>query len=340
MKLERFLAERSGDWSELEALLARAGVSGANLDPNELRKLGTLYRSAAADLAVARRSFPGTGGTLRLQALVASAYGVVYSRADRTETPGEFLSHGLWRRIHENIRCVGIAAAIMFGCTALGVLWALLDPASAIGILPSGFHTSGHSFHGGFYGISVPARAGLAVGIFINNIEVAFFALAGGFTFGLLTAYSLAYNGALLGVLGALEWRGGGFDEFLRLIVPHGLLELSCISLAGGAGLAVAKALIDPGRQTRSDALGRLVPVIGACTLGTMIFLVVAGLTEGFITPWNLATVPAIAVGVTLAGSFWAMVVWRGRPDNDHLADASRGTDSGEYRRPTGVPAA
>jgi uncharacterized membrane protein SpoIIM required for sporulation len=292
--------------------LGRAGVSGVHLGPDELRRLGMLYRAAAADLAVARRSFPATSGTLRLQALVASAYGLVYSRAERTETPTEFLTGGLWRRIRQNIACVGLAAAVMFGFTGLGVVWALVDPAAAAGLLPAGFHAAGSSFRGNFYGISVTARAGLAVGIFINNIGVAFLALAGGFTFGVLTVYSLAYNGALIGVLGTFEWRGGGFDEFVRLIVPHGLLELSCISLAGGAGLAVARTLIDPGRRTRSDALAGLVPVIGACTLGTVMFLVLAGLTEGFITPWNLATVPALLVGVALAGGFWAMVVWRG----------------------------
>jgi uncharacterized membrane protein SpoIIM required for sporulation len=313
MNLERFLSERSGDWSELEALVARYGVTGGSLSAEELRRLGALYRAAAADLAVARRCFAGSGGTLRLQALVASAYGVVYSRAGRSETPGEFLAHGVWRRIRENIALVGLAAAVMFGCTALGAVWALLEPGSAVGILPSGFHATGGSFHGSFYGISVPARAGLAVSIFTNNIEVAFLALAGGFSFGALTVYSLAYNGALLGVLGAFEWRGGGFDEFVRLVVPHGLLELSSIALAGGAGLAIARALIDPGRRTRADALARLVPVLGACTLGTIVFLVLAGLTEGFVTPWNLATAPAVALGVALAGGFWTLVAVRGR---------------------------
>jgi uncharacterized membrane protein SpoIIM required for sporulation len=316
MKLERFLAERSGDWSELEALLGRAGVSGANLNPNELQRLGSLYRSAAADLALARRSFPGTTGTVRLQALVASAYGVVYSRVQRGETPREFLSHGLWHRVRQNIGCVGMAAAVMVIGTALGAVWALVDPAAAVGILPSGFHAAGRSFHGGFYGIAVTARGGLAAEIFVNNIEVAFLAVAGGFTFGVLTVYSLAYNGALLGVLGAFEWRGGGFDEFVRLVVPHGMLELSCFALAGGAGLAIARAMIDPAGRTRSDALAGFVPLIGACVLGTVIFLVVAGLTEGFITPWNLATVPALLVGAVLAGSFWAMVIFRGRPES------------------------
>ena len=54
-------------------------------------------------------------------------------------------------------------------------------------------------------GISIPARSGLAVTIFINNIVVTLVALAGGFTLGLLTAYVPGLNGALIGVLGVLE---------------------------------------------------------------------------------------------------------------------------------------
>ncbi|HTT86089.1 MAG TPA: hypothetical protein VMF60_01870, partial [Acidimicrobiales bacterium] len=73
MKLEPFLAQRSPEWSELEALVARYGVSGPSMSAAELRRLGALYRAAAADLAVARRCFPDARGTWRLQALVASA---------------------------------------------------------------------------------------------------------------------------------------------------------------------------------------------------------------------------------------------------------------------------
>ena len=114
--------------------MGRAGVSGGHLGPAELRRLGTLYRASAADLAVARRSFPDTGGTLRLQALVASAYGLVYSRAERTETPTEFLTSGLWRRIRQNIACVGLAAAVMFGFAAFERAW-LLVAGSAVAFL-------------------------------------------------------------------------------------------------------------------------------------------------------------------------------------------------------------
>jgi uncharacterized membrane protein SpoIIM required for sporulation len=311
MKLERFLSERTDAWEELSQLVVQAHGRTARLDPEQILRLGELYRVAAADLALARRLFPLAAGTQRLQGLVIQAHSLVYSRVGRSETAGEFLSRGIWVRIRANGRCLALSAAVMIGAVVLGVLWALLDPASAVGLLPSGSHITVNS-RGAFYGISVPARGGLAVSIFVNNIEVSILAIAGGFTFGALTVYSLAYNGALLGVLGSLEWKGGGFDQFLRLILPHGLLELSCIALAGAGGLSIARALIDPGRSSRADALAAMTPQLGATLLAVVIFLIAAGLTEGFVTPWDLPTGAAIGVGALLAGGFWSMVIWRG----------------------------
>lgn len=324
MNLERFLADASPRWTELEGLVSRAGATGAPLTAAELRRLGALYRSAAADLALSRRSFPDTEGTLRLQALVARANGIVYGHARRDQSAGAFFSRGLWQQIHSTLDTVGLSAAIMLGSAVLGAVWAVVEPGAASGLVPGGATVQGHGFHGAFYGISLSARGGLAVAIFVNNILVAFLAVAGGFTFGLLTAYALVFNGALIGVLGALEWRAGGLSDFFRLVVPHGLLELSCVALAGGTGLAIARALVDPGRDTRAQALGRLVPVIGACVLGTVVFLVVAGLTEGFITPWDLPTAAAVSVGAVLAGGFWTAVAVRGRRPSAGPATASQ----------------
>jgi uncharacterized membrane protein SpoIIM required for sporulation len=311
MKLERFLSERTDAWEELSQLIAQAHGRIGRLGPEQIMRFGELYRVAAADLALARRTFPMAVGTLRLQGLVIQAHSLVYSRAGRSETAKEFLSRGIWVRIRSNGRCLAISAGVMVCAVVLGVLWALLEPASAVGLLPAGSHITVHS-RGAFYGISVPARGGLAVTIFVNNIEVSILAIAGGFTFGILTVYTLAYNGAVLGVLGCLEWKGGGFDQFIRLILPHGLLELSCIALAGAGGLSIARALIDPGLSSRSDALAAITPQLGATLLAVVIFLVAAGLTEGFVTPWDLPTGAAVGVGGLLAGGFWTMVVWRG----------------------------
>lgn len=313
MNLERFLATRADRWDELDRLVQAAGGRAGALPAASVLRLGELYRTAAADLALARRAFPDAPGTQRLQGLVAASHALVYSRAARAESARAFLGRTLWQRLRQNGRCLGIAAAVLAGAVVLGALWALTEPAAAVGLLPAGAHVSVHT-RGAFYGISVPARGGLAFAIFVNNIEVSLLAVGGGFTFGVLTVFSLAYNGALIGVLGALEWRGGGISSFLRLVLPHGMLELSCIALAGAAGLGIARALIDPGRDTRSGALAAIVPRLGATVLGVMMFLVVAGLTEGFVTPWDLPLPAALAVGTALAGSFWAMVLVRGRP--------------------------
>lgn len=314
MKLDRFLAERSPDWHELEALCEAGGSSGRRLSAQELLRLGTLYRAAASDLAVARQQSGVSRGAARLEGLVTRAHAIVYSRTARTETVGSFFSRTLWRVIFQNRRLIGVAALLMVAGVFGGTIFALKDPSAAAGLIPGVVNP--HT-RGAFYGVSISARGGLAVQIFSNNIEVSCLALLGGFSCGLFTVYALAYNGAILGALGALEWRGGGFSNFLRLVVPHGLLELSCIALAGGAGLAIAGALIHPGRRTRAEAIGVLRPTLAMSVAGFSAFLVVAGLTEGFITPWFLPTPLALAVGVVLAGGFWTAVVVRGRPSSD-----------------------
>jgi hypothetical protein len=47
--------------------------------------------------------------------------------------------------------------------------------------------------------------------------------------------------------------------------------------------------------------------------LGTAPWLVVAGLTEGFVTPRDLPLPAALAVGCALATLFWGLVLTRGR---------------------------
>ena len=246
MNLERFVTTRSADWRDLDALLRRAGERPERCSPDELVALGARYRAAAADLALARRAFPHQPVTEDLELLVGRGRGVVYSRASREETAGRYFSTTLWRQLRSLSWLLWLSIGITALATALGVLWAVTDPQAASGLLPAGGHVNVHT-RGAFYGISLPERGGLAATIFVHNILVAFLVVALGFAWGVPTAFLLAYNGLVLGVLGALEWRGGGFDQFVRLVVPHCLLELSCFALAGAAGFAIARAIVDPG---------------------------------------------------------------------------------------------
>ena len=55
--------------------------------------------------------------------------------------------------------------------------------------------------------------------------------------------------------------------------------------------------------------------------LGTMPWLVLAGLIEGFVSPRQLPLPVAAAVGFIVAGAYWALLFWRGRQDHARPRD-------------------
>ena len=92
--------------------------------------------------------------------------------------------------------------------------------------------------------------------IFTNNIRVTFYAFALGAIFGLGTLYVLAFNGASFGAILALCYRAGfENDLLLGFVITHGVIELTCIFIAGGAGFLIGTALLMPGNLSRGDAL-------------------------------------------------------------------------------------
>src|SRR5688500_6745851 len=101
MRLERFRDERRAAWTELEELLARSADRPERLEPDVLLRLGTLYRAAAADLALARRAFPGDPITGDLERLVLRARQAVYADAPPRGSLRSFFATGYWRLVRE-----------------------------------------------------------------------------------------------------------------------------------------------------------------------------------------------------------------------------------------------
>src|SRR5262249_47113775 len=91
--------------------------------------------------------------------------------------------------------------------------------------------------------------------IMTNNLSVSFATFAMGITAGAGTIYMMAVNGLMLGVIAAACWQAGLGGNLAQFVLPHGVLELPAIFIAGGASLLVARGLLFPGCLRRRDAL-------------------------------------------------------------------------------------
>src|SRR4051812_38416504 len=113
MNVDRFTREREAGWNELEQLVSAAKTRPERLGAESVRRMGALYRQAAADLALARRRFRGETVVGRLEALVGRARNLVYDADPRRESLVEFFATGYWRRVRERPILLLLAVLLM-----------------------------------------------------------------------------------------------------------------------------------------------------------------------------------------------------------------------------------
>jgi len=140
--------------------------------------------------------------------------------------------------------------------------------------------------------------------IMTNNMSVALTTFAAGITAGAGTAYMIAFNGFLLGVIGMTCAQAGISMPFWSFVAPHGVLELPAIIIAGGAGLRLAQGLLFPGVLPRKQSVAGAGSRAVALVLGCLPILVVAGVIEAFVSPTELA----VSMKFMLAAALFVML--------------------------------
>lgn len=313
MGLRRFLDDRATDWAELERLVVRAGRRPESLGADGVRRLGELYRASAADLAYGRRRFPADPSVARLEVLVPRARHLVYASRPRRFRLRALLAGPYWALLRSRPVPLLLAAALLFVPAALAFTWALVSPDDAGGLVPAAYRAVVEPRPDVGRDLPVATNAALATEIFTNNISVAIIAFAGGVTLGIGTIAVLVGNGVQLGAVAGLAWGAGNGMTLLELVAPHGVLELTCIVVAGAAGLRVGWAIVEGGPRPRGTAVREEALAAVQIVLGTACFLVVAGLVEGFVTPRGIGVVPAVVLGLALAAPYWALLGLAGR---------------------------
>ncbi len=305
------MRSRQEQWRELQRLLQSAHGRPERLGADGVRRLGALYRGAVADLARARRSFPGDPIVRSLEDLVGSARAAIYAVQPRRGSASDYFARGYWRAVREQRLSIAIALVLLAVSTVLATIWGWHDPRAAAGVVPGSLGAGGPPHRA--IGLGADQSAAFSISIFVNNIRVTFFSFAAGITLGLGTAALLLYNGLVLGAVVGIQSHGGHTLDAIELIVPHGLLELSCVAVGGAAGMRIGWALVEPGPLPRVEALRREALRSVAVVLATAPWLVLAGLIEGFVTPRHLPLAPALLIGVGLAAAYWSLALSVGR---------------------------
>jgi uncharacterized membrane protein SpoIIM required for sporulation len=147
--------------------------------------------------------------------------------------------------------------------------------------------------------------------LFQHNLKVAVIALATGVLAAVPTVFLMILNGMLLGVFVAIHHQAGIHAEMWAWILPHGVTELGAITLCGGVGLMLGRAVVSPGSLSRTQSLLNVGREAAAICLGAAVMLVAAALIEGYIRQTHWSTAERLGFAASTA-FFWVAYVGLG----------------------------
>jgi uncharacterized membrane protein SpoIIM required for sporulation len=305
--LDAYVLAHAHEWQRLEQLLHRGRLSGAESD-----ELVDLYAQVATHLSVVRTSAPDPSLVAHLSSLLAKTRNkAVGTRVSSWRGFSSFFTERFPAALYR-LRWwwLGTLAGNVV-VTAVMMVWLLDHPNVEQSLLSPDEvdQLVNHDFED-YY--STYAASHFALQVWINNAWVSALCIAFGIL-GLPVIYLLFSNVENLAVIGAIMHRHDHGQQFWGLILPHGLLELTAVFVAGGVGLRLFWSWVEPGALTRAQSMAREGRTAGTVTLGLACVLTVSGAIEAFVTPSGLPTWARVGIGVTAELLFFAYVFVVGR---------------------------
>jgi uncharacterized membrane protein SpoIIM required for sporulation len=299
MAQDRFIEKHKTAWQRLEDLLKLLdGSSLRKLHREEVRELGKIYRRTSSDLAVARAESRDPRLINYLNSLVIRAHGRIYQAdAQGGSRIKKFFVQDFPQTFRRTWRYTAVSFSIFAVFSVIGFVGTKYDPefSELLGVPPAFREVYIETKTHWWEDLNEANQVG-ASSIFTHNIQVTIYTFAFGALFGVGTVFYLAFNGATIASVLALTYRAGFGNDLLTFMVGHGVIELSCIFIAGGAGLLIGSALVMPGDLSRADALKSRGRDAVRLMMGVALLLVVAGIIEGFISPAPIS--PKIKFGI------------------------------------------
>jgi uncharacterized membrane protein SpoIIM required for sporulation len=307
MDLDAYVLAHAHEWQRLEELSHRRRLTGGESD-----ELVERYQQVATHLSVVRTSAPDASLVAHLSSLLARARNrAVGTRVSSWSGFASFFTErfpaALYRLRWWWLGCLAANVVV----TAVMLLWLLDNPQVEQSLMsPAEVDQLVNRDFENYY--SEYAASHFAFQVWVNNAWVSALCLALGIL-GLPVIYLLFQNVLNLAIIGSVMHRHDHGQHFWGLLLPHGLLELTAVFVAGGVGLKLFWSWVEPGSLTRAQSIGREGRTAGTVALGLVVVLFVSGVIEGFVTPSGLPTEARVAIGILAELAFLTYVFVLGR---------------------------
>jgi uncharacterized membrane protein SpoIIM required for sporulation len=301
---------RADDAARAERYATRAeGVARRGLEPlsdDELLELLDEHRWAVGRLA--RRKLPAS-----LRSVLNAAVLRVHGRLHPAAAPRASLGHALRRTAK------GLAVSTLVFVSSVAAGWTLVaaEPAMATLLAPRPMLASmGPESWGSRGGSAVDT--GMTFFYWSNNLRASLLALGLGTLAGVPAMLAVAFNGALLGAVGAFASTRGAGLRLVSWILPHGVPELGALVLCGALGWTLGLSWLEPGPRRRRAAFAQAGRDVTPLVVVAAVLVLCAAPLEGFVAPLDLpwavkGAIPAMWVLVLGALTWRALRADRSR---------------------------
>lgn len=309
MKIDQIIQQQAPNWEKLEVLVNEQQKE-VRQDATKLLELAHLYRITGASTSYLRTRLPRIFGLVALSNLLARASLIIFTSAHvRTKLS----ANTIIKQVFKDVRSVKRELYIITTLEILGFLGGFVWAKQDLYYATNYFGISQLSRHGVFFGFGFVGRIGLSALIIFHNILLAWMFSFLGIIVGLPAMLGAMVNTVVLGVLIVYAANQNDLIDSLRLLVPHGFLELSAFTIACALGLKVGWSVFGAKELSRKEILKELTPVAARISVLVGFMLVASGIVEGVITTYDLNLFTALLLGLVLFAVFWTAVIFVGR---------------------------
>jgi uncharacterized membrane protein SpoIIM required for sporulation len=299
--LKQFIVRERSTWEELDKMLTHVeNETILRLTLEEVQRLHYLYERTGAGLIKISTFAAEPNLVHSLESLLTRAYAELQSGRSRSDKLSlrRWLFYTFPQTFRQHSRFFMAALLLTIFGALFGAAAVAFDPdaKAAIAPFPHLLRSPAERVkeeESSTNPVLASSKGRFSAALITNNTKVSILALALGITWGIGTLLLLFYNGVVLGAVIFDYVRAGQSVFLMGWLLPHGVVEIPAILIAGQAGLLLGQALI--GWNSKESINQRLRSVTGSLVTlisGAALLLIWAGIVEAFFSQYHEPILP------------------------------------------------